>query len=186
MKELKNNFTKRDEVSCVILAGGEGRRLDGKGKYSKIFNCKTLLEHVYTRMLKQTSHVAVNFRNENYKVNQNYFVVTDKFNENIGPLAGIHAAISYSKERFSSVVTVPVDTPFIPLDLITKLNSNFNPMAYVKFTDMFPVSLTTLEFSAQENDYTYFTASVTFKYLLYEILDTKFKVRTTSLTSKST
>jgi hypothetical protein len=68
---------------------------------------------------------------------------------------------------------------------LTILNSNFNPMAYVKFTDMFPVSLTTLEFSAQENDYTYLTASVTFKYLMYEILDTKFKVRTTSLT-KST
>ena len=68
---------------------------------------------------------------------------------------------------------------------LTILNSNFNPMAYVKFSDMFPVSLTTLEFSAQENDYTYLTASVTFKYLMYEILDTKFKVRTTSLT-KST
>ena len=55
-------------------------------------------------------------------------------------------------------------------------------MAYIKFTDMFPVSLSTLEFTASENDYTYFTATVTFKYLLYEILDTKFKVRTTSLT----
>ena len=65
---------------------------------------------------------------------------------------------------------------------LTILNSNFNPMAYVRFTDMFPVSLTTLEFTAEENDYTYFTATVTFKYLLYEILDTKFKVRTTSLT----
>ena len=56
-------------------------------------------------------------------------------------------------------------------------------MAYVKFSDMFPVSLSTLEFSAQENDYTYFTATVTFKYLLYEILDTKFKVRTSSINS---
>ena len=66
---------------------------------------------------------------------------------------------------------------------LTILNSNFNPMAYVKFSDMFPVSLSTLEFSAQENDYTYFTATVTFKYLLYEILDTKFKVRTSSINS---
>ena len=65
---------------------------------------------------------------------------------------------------------------------LTVLNSNFNPMAYIKFKDMFPVSLSTLEFTASENDYTYFTATVTFKYLLYEILDTKFKVRTTSLT----
>ena len=56
-------------------------------------------------------------------------------------------------------------------------------MAYVRFTDMFPVSLSTLEFTADENDYTYFTATVTFKYLLYEILDTKFKVRTSAINS---
>jgi hypothetical protein len=63
------------------------------------------------------------------------------------------------------------------------LNSNFNPMAYVRFTDMFPVSLSTLEFTAQENDYTYFIATVTFKYLLYEILDTQFKVKSSSINS---
>ena len=63
------------------------------------------------------------------------------------------------------------------------LNSNFNPMAYVRFTDMFPISLSTLEFTASENDYTYFTATVTFKYLLYEILDTQFKVKSSSINS---
>tara|TARA_B100001250_G_scaffold414204_1_gene451269 strand:- start:1550 stop:2110 length:561 start_codon:yes stop_codon:yes gene_type:complete len=64
---------------------------------------------------------------------------------------------------------------------LTILNSNFNPMAYVKFKDMFPVSLSTLEFSASESDYTYFTATVTFKYLVYEILDTQFQPRTSSI-----
>lgn len=59
---------------------------------------------------------------------------------------------------------------------LTILNSNYNPLAYVKFTDMFPVSLTSLEFTASENDYTYFTATVTFKYLLYEIFDTQFNL----------
>ena len=59
---------------------------------------------------------------------------------------------------------------------LTILNSNYNPLAYVKFSDMFPVSLTSLEFTASENDYTYFTATVTFKYLLYEIFDTNFKL----------
>ena len=88
MKELKNNIIKKDEVSCVILAGGEGRRLDGKGKYSQLLNCKTLLEQVYSRMLKQTNYIAVNFRDNNYKVNQNYDVVIDKFNENIGSFSG--------------------------------------------------------------------------------------------------
>ena len=53
--------------------------------------------------------------------------VIDKFKENVGPLAGIHAAISHvnkiSKKK-AVVVTVPVDTPFIPLDLICQLKKN--------------------------------------------------------------
>tara|TARA_B100000965_G_scaffold179547_1_gene149740 strand:+ start:2125 stop:2697 length:573 start_codon:yes stop_codon:yes gene_type:complete len=66
---------------------------------------------------------------------------------------------------------------------LSVLNSNYNPLIYVKFTDMFPVSLSTLEFTAEENDYTYFTATVTFKYLLYEILDTQFRVKSSSINS---
>ena len=66
---------------------------------------------------------------------------------------------------------------------LTVLNSNFVPMSYIKFKDLFPVSLSTLEFTASETDYSYFTATVTFKYLIYEILDTKFKVRTSSITT---
>lgn len=49
------------------------------------------------------------------------------------------------------------------------LNSNFNVSARVKFRDLFPISLSALEFTATETDYTYFTATVTFKYLFYTI-----------------
>ena len=66
---------------------------------------------------------------------------------------------------------------------LTVLNSNFVPMSYIKFKDLFPISLSTLEFTAGETDYSYCTATVTFKYLIYEILDTKFKVRTSSITT---
>ena len=66
---------------------------------------------------------------------------------------------------------------------LTVLNSNFVPMSYIKFKDLFPISLSTLEFTASETDYSYFTATVTFKYLIYEILDTKFKVKTSSITT---
>ena len=121
---------KKHKVQCVILAGGQGRRLDGKGKYSQPLRNKSLLEHVYSRMLIQTDYVAVNFREEKFKENFGFPVVTDKFKDNVGPLAGIHAAISYSKEKsnqnLSSVVTVPVDTPFIPLNLIERFAKNFN------------------------------------------------------------
>jgi hypothetical protein len=50
------------------------------------------------------------------------------------------------------------------------LNSNFRDIAIVKFKDLFPVSLTSLEFEATDTDINYFTAEVTFKYTVYNVL----------------
>ena len=50
------------------------------------------------------------------------------------------------------------------------LNSNFRNTAVVKFKDLFPVSLTSLEFDATPNDIQYFTAEASFKYTVYNIL----------------
>jgi len=50
------------------------------------------------------------------------------------------------------------------------LNSNYRDVAIVKFRDLFPVSLSSLEFDASEADIQYFTADVTFKYTIYDIL----------------
>lgn len=50
------------------------------------------------------------------------------------------------------------------------LNSNFRTQAIVKFRDLFPISLTSLEFEASDADVNYFTAEVGFKYTVYNIL----------------
>ena len=50
------------------------------------------------------------------------------------------------------------------------LNSNYNDIAVVKFKDLFPIYLTSLEFDATESDVNYFTADVTFKYTIYDIV----------------
>ena len=52
------------------------------------------------------------------------------------------------------------------------LNSNFNEIAKVKFLDLFPVSLTSLDFDATSTDVNYFTASATFKYTVYQLTST--------------
>ena len=51
------------------------------------------------------------------------------------------------------------------------LNSNNNINFQVKFKDMFPYSLSDLTFDATDVDIEYFTAEVTFKYTIYDILD---------------
>lgn len=50
------------------------------------------------------------------------------------------------------------------------LNSNFRDVAIVKFRDLYPTYLTSLEFQASDTDIRYFTAEVTFKYTIYNVL----------------
>ncbi len=52
------------------------------------------------------------------------------------------------------------------------LNSSYGSTAVVKFKDLFPVNLTSLDFDATVTDIQYFTADVTFKYTVYTILGT--------------
>jgi hypothetical protein len=51
------------------------------------------------------------------------------------------------------------------------LNSNFKDAAVVKFKDMFPYSISSLDFDATATDVQYFTAEASFKYTVYNILD---------------
>ena len=52
------------------------------------------------------------------------------------------------------------------------LNSNLRDVAVVKFQNLFPVSLTSLNFDATETDINYFTANASFRYTVYNITDT--------------
>ena len=50
------------------------------------------------------------------------------------------------------------------------LNSNYREVAKVKFKDLFPISLSSLEFDATNTDVQFFTAEATFKYTLYKLV----------------
>lgn len=55
------------------------------------------------------------------------------------------------------------------------LNSNYKDVALVRFLDLFPVSITSLEFDSTSTDIQFFTAEVSFKYTIYDILGTDSK-----------
>jgi len=57
------------------------------------------------------------------------------------------------------------------------LNSNYNEIAVVKFKDLFPVSLSSLEFDASLTDVEYLTADASFKYTIYNIFDSDGRTR---------
>ena len=52
------------------------------------------------------------------------------------------------------------------------LNSNYREVAQVKFKDLFPTSLTSLDFDATNTDVQYFTAEASFKYTIYNLTAT--------------
>ena len=57
------------------------------------------------------------------------------------------------------------------------LNSNFKTSAIVKFKDLFPYSLTSLDFDSSVTDIQYFTAEASFKYTVYNIVDSDGRTR---------
>ena len=121
------NTNNKERLIGVILAGGKGSRLDGKGKYNHKFNNNTLLEQVYDRIKSQFSYIAVNVNNKETTVKLNLEVIYDKFSKNIGPLAGIHASLNQGNNingEEGYVCIVPVDTPFLPKDLGKRLYLN--------------------------------------------------------------
>ena len=58
----------KKDLICVILSGGRGARLDGKGKYNQKLNDKSLLEHVYNKVKDQFITTAVNVNNKERKI----------------------------------------------------------------------------------------------------------------------
>ena len=56
------------------------------------------------------------------------------------------------------------------------LSSNLVPQFNVTFNDLFPYSLSTLDFDARDTDIDYFTADVSFKYTIYNLTDMENKL----------
>ena len=122
------NTNNKERLIGIILAGGRGSRLDGKGKFNQKFNNNnTLLEQVYERIKSQFSYIAINVNNKETNIRLNLEIIYDKFSKNIGPLAGIHASLCQGNiinGEEGYVCIVPVDTPFLPKDLGKRLYSN--------------------------------------------------------------
>ena len=68
------------------------------------------------------------------------------------------------------------DEPQTSSGVLEVLNSNFKSNFVVEFDDLFPVSLTTLDFDSSISEVEYLSALVTFKYTIYRIKDKNGKV----------
>ena len=62
------------------------------------------------------------------------------------------------------------DRPFYSDATLTILSNKNNPIVEVRYSDMFPVSLSGLDYNQQATDVEYQTATIDFRYKLYEIV----------------
>ena len=62
------------------------------------------------------------------------------------------------------------DKSFYSDATLSILSNKNNPVVEVRFSDMFPVSLSSLEYNQNVTDVEYLTATIDFRYKLYEIV----------------
>ena len=109
----------------VLLAGGLARRMGGGDKGLRAIGGVPILDRVIARVTPQVSALALNAngppeRFEAYGLP----VIADVIEGYAGPLAGVLTGLDWAvrnhpEARF--VATFPTDAPFLPKDLVTRL-----------------------------------------------------------------
>ncbi len=115
------NKTGSEQITAVILAGGEGSRMGGIDKGLLELNGQPLIEHVMARIAPQVAQLIIS-ANRNLERYQSYGypVITDQMTDK-GPLAGILSALQHCQSDW--LLTIPCDTPRIPIDLVARMRN---------------------------------------------------------------
>jgi molybdenum cofactor guanylyltransferase len=110
----------RREITGIVLAGGQGRRMGGVDKGWVELDGKPMIAHVLERLAPQVADIVIN-ANQNGERYAGFGVpvVPDAVGGFAGPLAGLHAGMTRATRSY--VVTSPCDSPFLPPDLVTRL-----------------------------------------------------------------
>ena len=110
-------------VTGIVLAGGQGRRMGGVDKGLQLLHGKPMIAAVLARLAPQVDEILIN-ANQNLEIYSGfgYRLVPDAIGDFAGPLAGLHAGLGAARTEL--VLTVPCDSPFLPLDLLVRLLRN--------------------------------------------------------------
>jgi molybdenum cofactor guanylyltransferase len=107
------------DITAVILAGGQGRRMGGQDKGLIEFNGKTLVSILIDRLASQSIDIVINAnRNQERYLSLGYPVIKDQLEDYQGPLAGFASAMSAVTTDY--IVTLPCDSPLLVDDYIAR------------------------------------------------------------------
>ena len=109
------------DITGLILAGGRGSRMGGVDKGLQNFNGIPLALHTLMRLGPQVESVMVN-ANRNLSAYESFgaAVWPDASADFAGPLSGFLVGLERAETPY--VLTVPCDTPRLPLDLAERLS----------------------------------------------------------------
>nr|WP_298057343.1 molybdenum cofactor guanylyltransferase MobA [uncultured Halomonas sp.] len=113
------------ELTGMVLAGGEGRRMGGRDKGLEPFAGLPLVAHVVKRLEGQVAELLVN-ANRNADAYRLFAdrVIADLVMEGAeggfkGPLMGIYSGLRAAKTPW--LLVVPCDSPALPNDLVARM-----------------------------------------------------------------
>ncbi|HEX5477409.1 MAG TPA: molybdenum cofactor guanylyltransferase MobA, partial [Burkholderiales bacterium] len=95
----------------------------GVDKGLQLLHGKPMVAEVLARLAPQVAEIIIN-ANQNRDAYEKLGcrVVADDIGGFAGPLAGLHAGMKAAAQAL--VVTVPCDSPFLPLDLVSRLHAS--------------------------------------------------------------
>ena len=110
------------DITGLILAGGRGSRMGGVDKGLQNFNGIPLALHTLMRLGPQVETVMIN-ANRNLSAYESFgaSVWPDASADFAGPLSGFIVGLERAETPY--LLTVPCDTPRLPLDLAQRLSA---------------------------------------------------------------
>ena len=113
-----------------IMIGGQSKRMGGGIKSLQEFNKKKIFDRILERISPQVEKIIINCNSEEKKLTKYKLPIFNDLKEGyLGPLAGIHSAMKWIIDFSPEVkwlITLPGDTPFIPIDLVTQFKKKIS------------------------------------------------------------
>lgn len=108
-----------EDITAVILAGGQGRRMGGRDKGLLGFNGTPLIEILLEQLRRQSVAIVINAnRNHERYAEYGYPVVSDRLEDYQGPLAGFASAMAAVSTE--TILTLPCDSPQLVEDYVER------------------------------------------------------------------
>lgn len=106
----------------VILAGGQGQRMGGADKAMLPLAGRALITHAIERLEPQVDRLAISANGDPARLGRFGLPILPDSETSQGPLSGLLAALDWAEPLGAThLVSVPVDAPFFPPDLVPRL-----------------------------------------------------------------